>query len=192
MTRLPIMLRQTATFSVPSPALRVLHEVCSLRGTSDKGRSRKRLFTMRPAEAQSGHNGPKAHLEDEQDFFKDVASGKLAPVASLSPKVRTMNTPAMPIWSRVSSTWRNSSPQCRRAQFGRLRHHHHIRREWRPLGSRGSSSAQRRLGCWRARSYDHCLAIRAAGRDRQHRIRNRFHPEVDRAALQSRPACFAR
>ena len=72
-----------------------------------------------PPKLNPATTGPKAHLQDEQDFFKDVASGKLAPVSFIKPQGPDDEHPGMPIWSRVSSTWRNSSPQCRRAQFGK-------------------------------------------------------------------------
>jgi acid phosphatase len=39
-----------------------------------------------PPKLNPATTGPKAHLQDEQDFFKDVASGKLAPVSFIKPQ----------------------------------------------------------------------------------------------------------
>jgi phospholipase C len=38
-----------------------------------------------PPELNPATTGPKAHLQDEQNFFADVASGKLPPVAFIKP-----------------------------------------------------------------------------------------------------------
>ena len=128
------------------------------------------------------------HLKDESDLIADIGRGDAAGRRVLEADRRVQRAPRLCRHPRRRSAYRRDhreDPQ--EPAVAQHRHHRHLRREWRLLGSCRAAEG-RPLGAGHPRADGDHLALRQAALRRSHRLRHDVDPEAHRDALRPRAA----